>query len=272
MNASQMIQSVVEGQDVDGVIDLTERVISLDDKQIKRIARNFTNEFKSWLKSRLDDLAPRGVEDRAHEWGQSPDEIHLRLLTWTVNQNAHIAFSTYKGDNPVGEARKIEVEFIMINDSSNLSANIAGIFSNATYVPGDSVIRVYVNGYTPLDRIQKALTSKLFEKTLASLLSHELTHAMEPVQKYAGYRNVTSDRDYHNIPDEVRANMQQIAREVTDYLKTKRNAKKDLNWNIRMALLRGSQSWKRVSKNLTTANRKRTLKAMYQFVSDQGLV
>jgi hypothetical protein len=119
--------------------------------------------------------------------------------------------------------------------------------------PTRAIIKLFV----PSDATTKKESA---HQALRTILSHELTHAVDPGLKQ-GKRSLVpqsklSNHAYVNQPAEVAAHMQQVYRELHDLQATKDSQRKDIGaWAIKH-----SSVWKRIAPQLSHKNKRKAMK------------
>jgi hypothetical protein len=151
------------------------------------------------------------------------------------------------------------------------------------YEPKKHKIVVYLNGVIPAEQainVLRGASETTFEGAIRGTLVHELTHAHDYL-KMRGYKSPARPDaktpqeqrqayiDYLNQPDEVRAFMQQMVREVLHNAKTLAAYKSfDTQRDRLKVLLRASEIYQEIGKFLTPANRKKMLQAVYRAIAE----
>lgn len=167
---------------------------------------------------------------------------------------------TVKGDD-------VAVHVYLVADDSRRPGKYVQEGSQGTSKStGRPVVIVKLNGSYTASEYTDAIKSGALRRGIYDTLIHEMTHVVDAASaKYVaegaatGEYSVSDEKAYYNDPVEVRAYMQQIVDEVQNptYLRL-------LPSLGVMKVLRLSPTWKGIEKHLTSSNRKKIMKSVYQ--------
>jgi len=219
--------------------------------------------------------------------GKSPDELHEQFLaiTWSHVEDVR------------GAERRFQIQLYGVNAPDNNRFVMGG---NTSVYQSAIAVNVFVNTRRGGDFLATlvGLKSKHFQEALSNVLLHEMTHVATmgyiPKAKYKRHsvddiaatetiesRESQAFRDaveYHNDPNEVAAQIQEVANHVQLMMKTllDREARgvdepRDPHERLEYAF-DTSSTWVRIEPFLTEKTRRKTIQAVIGHLQDTGLL
>lgn len=207
---------------------VSRRLIPFNVLEVSEVASRVTEEALDFLEHRIDPGSTLGA---------------------SVRPNAICASKVINLKNVKG----VDIDFLVQIRVGKASTNDK--VTRGVYDSRDNIIVIYLSPWLNSDDLNETRKYDIIN-TNKSILIHEVTHALDVIDKYRTEEGAA----YHNNPHEIRAFARQIVDEASRVLKgirlTSRAMKRPMPEGARLieVLLEGSKTWREIKADLTEVN------------------
>lgn len=226
------------------------RPIRLDPKEVKRATEDMWDQFMEYLEG-------------------SPGRIKLNDYLWNPHMAVHMKVVNVKG-------KALRIPLVVFARPADGTTVVNGFITLST--PKKLAVNLPIGGVAGSEILQtlkqQPTLARKWRADFASTIAHELTHAKDLGEEVTYDFNNPDREEYVNDPMEVRAFMQQIAREVAEIYPTPGIQQVYSQPVDKLeAALDMSDTWRvQVGPYLSEANRRKVITGVVNYLRDLELL